>query len=211
PRVPLDNPVREVHACGPDILLIVLSGGDGAAWQSGAWSVTRSSGAAVAVRAVNRESLPTSAPHYEIGYGRPYSDDVLDIEHRIYLSLAEPLGAADVLRIRGPLGIDFQLPFNDRYLETPVIHLNQAGYNPYATKRYAYISGWMGDGKALPLANFPTEAEILSDDADATVIQRVPVTVRAEHDIEAGAEVRQIDLSGVPPAERKRWRVRLPG
>jgi endoglucanase len=211
PRARLDNPVREVHACAPDILMIVLSGGDGAAWQSGAWSVTRSSGAAIAVRAVHRESLPVGAPHYEIGFGRPYSDDILDVDHRIYLSLAEPLGSADVLRIRGPLGVNFLLPFNDRFLETPVIHLNQVGYNPHAAKRYAYISGWLGDGKALPLANFPTEAEILLNDADATVLQRVPITVRAEHDIEAGAEVRQIDLSGVPPAEGRPLRVRLPG
>ena len=37
------------------------------------------------------------------------------------------------------------------------------------------------------------------------------MTVRAKYDIEADAEVRQIDLSGVPPAEGKRLRVRLPG
>jgi endoglucanase len=211
PRAPLDNPVREVHACAPEILMIVLSGGDGAAWQSAAWSVTRSSGVPVAVRAVHRESLPVGAPNYEIGYSRPYDDGVLDVEHRIYLSLAEPIGSADVLRIRGPLGVNFLLPFNDRYLETPIIHLNQVGYNPHSTKRYAYISGWMGDGHALPLANFPTEAEILRDEADSTVAQRVPVTVRAKYDIEADAEVRQIDLSGVPPAEGKRLRIRLPG
>ena len=63
------------------------------------------------------------------------------------------------------LGVNFLLPFNDRYIETPIIHLNQVGYNPHSTKRYAYISGWMGDGHALPLDNFPTEAEILLDDA----------------------------------------------
>lgn len=211
PRARLDNPLREVHACAPDILMVVLAGGDGAAWQAGAWNVTRSSGASVAIRAVYRESLPVGAPHYEIGYGRAYSDKILDVDHRVYLSLAEPIGGPDVLRIRGPMGVNFLLPFNDRFLETPVIHLNQAGYNPHATKRYAYISGWLGDGHALPLGNFPTEAEILVDDAEATVLQREPVTVRAEHDIEADAEVRQIDLSGISPAEGKRLRIRLAG
>jgi len=211
PRAALDNPVREVHACAPGILMIVLSGGEGAAWQSAAWSVTRSSGVAIAIRAVHRESLPAGAPHYEVGYSRPYSDEILDVEHRIYLALAEPIGNADVLRIRGPQGVDFVLPFNDRYLETPIIHLNQVGYNPHSTRRYAYISGWMGDGGALPLAQFPTEAEILLDDADGTALRRAPVTLRAKYDIEADAEVRQIDLSDVPPAEGKRLRVRLPG
>jgi len=211
PRTLLDNAVREVHACAPDILMIVLSGGDGQVWQAGAWSVMRSSGAAIAVRAVYRESLPAGAPDYEVKYGRPYRDDVLEVEHRIYLQLAEPLGSADLLRIRGPLGVNFLLPFNDRYLETPVIHLNQVGYNPHATRRYAYISGWIGDGHGLPLTNFPTYAEILIDDAKAAFEQRVPVTVRREHDLEADAEVREIDLSGIQPAEGKRLRIRLPG
>ncbi len=211
PRAVLDNAVREVHACAPDILMIVLSGGDGAAWQTGAWSVMRSSGAVIAVRAVHRESLPVGAPYYDIGYGRSYRDDVLEVDHRIHLSLAETISGPDLLRIRGPQGVDLSLPFNDRYLETPVIHLNQVGYNPHASKRYAYISGWMGDGGALPLANFPDEAEIVADDAYATVVQRVPVTVRAKYDIEADAEVRQIDLSGIAPDETKRLRIRLPG
>lgn len=211
PRARLDNAVREVHAYAPDILMVVLSGGSGGTWQSAAWNVTRSSGTAVAVRAVYRESLPVGAPHYEIGYGRPYSDEMLDIEHRIYLVLAEPIGSADVLHIHGPLGIDFLLPFNDRLLETPVIHLNQVGYNPHATLRYAYVSGWMGDGHALPLRNFPAEAELVSDDADGTVLARLPVTIRAEHDAEAGAEVREIDLSTIQPREGRRLRVHLPG
>ena len=161
----------------PDILMIVLSDGDGAAWQAGPWSVTRSSGAAIAVRSVHRESLPVGAPYYDIGYGRLIATMCSRWITALYLSLAENIGGPDLLRVRGPQGVDLTLPFNDRYLETPVVHLNQVGYNPHASKRYAYVSGWMGDGGALSLANFPDEAEILADDGYATVVQRVPVTV----------------------------------
>ena len=214
PRAVLDNAVREVHAYAPDILMIVLAGGDGPAWQAGPWTVTRASGAQINVNKVSRESIPVGAPDYQVGYGLPYSDDVLDIDHRIYLSLAEPIGNVEVLGINGPAGVSFVLPFSDRYLETPVIRLNQVGYNPRATQRYAYFSGWMGDGGALSLANFPATADVLATNADGSapaVIATLPVTVRSASDAEAGGEVRQIDLSSIPPVEDRVLRVRLAG
>jgi len=214
PRATLDTPVREVHGYAPEILMIVLSGGNGPAWQSPGWKLTRANGTAIAVRKVNRDSLPVGAPDYTVGYGKPYRDDVLDVEHRIFLSLAEPIGSAEILRVDGPQGIHFTLTFNDRYLETPVIHLNQVGYNPRATARFAYLSGWMGDGGALPLAKFPSAAEILDcsrAEGAPTVRYTLPVTLRSAADDEAGGEVRQIDLSSVAPAESTIFRVRLPG
>jgi len=214
PRAMLDNAVREVHAYAPNILMVVLGGGDGPAWQSGPWKVTRANGAQINVNAVSRESIPVGAPDYQVGYGLPYRDDVLDIDHRIYLWLAESIGNVEVLSITGPSGVSFVLPFSDRYLETPAIHLNQVGYNPRATQRYAYFSGWMGDGGALSLANFPATADVLATNADGsapTVIATLPVTVRSASDLEAGGEVRQIDLSGIPPEEGRSLRVRLAG
>jgi endoglucanase len=215
PRAALDTPVPEVHGYAPDVLMIVLAGGDGAAWQAPGWKVSRAGGAPIAIRAVNRESLPVGAPDYQVGYGKPYRDDVLDVDHRLYLSLAESIGSAEILHVEGPQGIRFLLTFNDRYLETPVIHLNQAGYYARATARFAYISGWMGDGGALRLEKFPSEAQILDcshrDGVPPAVRYTLPVTVRSASDEEAGGEVRQIDLSGVAPAEGVTLRVRLPG
>jgi endoglucanase len=212
PGAVLDSPVREIHAYAPDILRVVLSGGNGSTWQAGPWSITRANGAKIAVREVHRESIPVGGPDYQVGYGRPYRDDVLDIEHRIYLVLAEPIGNIEILNIHGPKSIDLMLPFNDRFLETPVIQLNQVGYDPHATQRFAYVSGWMGDGGTLPLTNFPTEAEVLEDNGSrATVVAAVPVTTRSKFDPEVGGEVRQIDLSAVAPSEGRRLRVRLPG
>jgi len=216
PRAVLDSPVREVHGYAPDILMIVIASGKGSEWQSGKWNVTRGNGSGIAVRAVSRDSVPVGAPEYQVGWGRPYRDDILDVDHRIYLGLAENIGSNDILRVQGPLGINFILSFNDRYVETPVIHLNQVGYNPRATRRLAYISGWMGDGGALTLTKFPAESEILEQQSDAngtrlTAVRVVPIDVRSKFDEEAGGEVRQIDLAGIPPAEGRHLRLRLPG
>ncbi|SPF40765.1 conserved hypothetical protein [Candidatus Sulfopaludibacter sp. SbA4] len=201
--------MREVHACAPDVLQVTLTAGNGPAWQSGKWTVTRANSAQIAVRSVHRDSVAVGAPDYQIGFGKPYRDDVLNVDHRIYLALAEPIGNLEILRIQGPQGTNILLPFNDRYLETPAIHLNQAGYNPHATRRYAYISGWMGDGGSLPLTRFPATAEILDD--SRAVIGTAPITERSAMDPEAGGEVKQIDLSSVTPAEKTTFRLRIPG
>ena len=85
------------------------------------------------------------------------------MDHRLYIALSENVGAREILRVTGPSGIEFILPFSDYYLETPVIQLNQVGYHPKATKRYAYVSGWMGDGGPLSLSNFPETADVISE------------------------------------------------
>jgi len=213
PRANLDTAVREVHGYAPDVLMVVLAGGNGPSWQAGEWKLTRANGAHIAVRKVDRDSLPVGAPEYEIGYGKSYRDDVLDIDHRVYLWLTEPIGSAEILHVQGPRGIDFLLTFNDRYLETPVIQLNQVGYNPGATARFAYISGWTGDGGPLPLSAFPSEAQVLdcSQPAGRPIVATIPVTPRSASDDESGGEVRQVDLSGVPAADGRSIQVRLPG
>ena len=214
PRAVLDNAVREVHAYAPNVLMIVLANGTGPAWQSGPWTVTRANGAQIKVNAVSRESIPVGAPDYQVGYALPYSDSVLNVDHHIYLTLAESIGRIEMLRIAGPAGVSFVLPFSDSYLATPVIHLNQVGYNPRATQRYAYFSGWMGDGGALSLQSFPEMADVLAtnpDGSDPTVIATLPVTVRSASDAEAGGEVMQIDLAGISPVEGRTLRVRLAG
>ena len=130
--------------------------------------------------------------------------------------LAEPIGGTEILTVQGPRSIQFTLPFSDRYLQTPVIQLNQVGYNPRATERYAYLSGWMGDGGRLALDGFPANAEVLADGADpllsrATAVADLPVTVRRALDSDAATEVREINLARVPAAAAVRYRVRLPG
>lgn len=213
--------VREVLGWAPNALLVVTTNrirspqDSGIGLQTG-WRVTRANGAAISVNAVHRHSVPVGAPSYPLGPEGEGDPNVIDVEHRLFLVLGESIGSPEVLRVEGPGGIRFILPFSDRYLETPVIQLNQVGYNPRATERYAYVSGWMGDGGPLSLAGFPAEAEVLSESAHplaarAPAVRGLPVTLRRVLDADAGTEVRQIDLAALPAAEGVRYRVRLPG
>ncbi len=216
PRASLDDAVREVHALAPDVLEVVLSNGDGGQWEAGPWTVHREDGSPIAVTAVHRQSIPVGAPGYDVGFGADTHDNVIDVDHRIFLSLAEPIGARDVLSVGGPAGVHFTLPFSDRYLETPVVQVNQVGYDPHATARFAYVSGWLGDGGRLSLAGFPATADVLvepgSDIGPRTaVVTGLPITERSMNDAQSGTEVRQIDLATVPADEHARYRVRVPG
>lgn len=207
----LDSAVREVHLLAPDMIQVVLTGETGRSWAQGSWSVERVGGGDIAVREVFRHSIPVAQPRYEVGFGKAF-DDTVDIDHRIVLALASPVGARAVLRIEGPHDLSFLLPFSDRWLETPSVQLNQVGYNPRARKRWAYVSGWLGTGGALPLARFPARAEVLRDEEPRTrVVAELPITPRARADTDTGAEVRQIDLSSLPAAEGVALRIRVPG
>lgn len=214
PTATLETALREVHLVAPDMLQVVLTGGNGSAWAEGPWTVSRVGGRRVRVLHVYRHSIPVAQPSYQIGYGKRFDDRVV-ADHRIVLHLAEPVGRAALLRIEGPADVSFLLPFSDRWLETPVVQLNQVGYNPRAQKRWAYVSGWLGTGGPLPLGGFPASAEILRDAEDGaprpTVVRSLAIAPRKRMDTDSGSEVRQIDLASVAPAEGVSLRVRIPG
>ncbi|HQP36551.1 MAG TPA: glycoside hydrolase family 9 protein [Polyangiaceae bacterium] len=216
PRAHLDSPVRSVHSFGPRVLMVVVANGSGSTWQSSGWSVTRADGKSIAVNAVRRHSIAVGAPSYTVGYGEDYSDSVIDVDHRIYLQLAEPLGNHDLFRVTGPNGLSMTVPFSDRYTETPIIQLNQVGYNPRATERWAYVSGWMGDGGPMSFDGMPGSAEVLRDPADDATARTVAlastaISARSSNDEWAGGQVRQIDLAQLPADEDARYRIRIPG
>lgn len=210
-----------------------LVGYTGAAWQAGPWTVTRNDGTPIQVLNVYRDSVPVGNNYYEIGWQSNPRDHRLDVDHQIYLELATSVDGPDVLSVNGPevtgevmdlesnrttrtVSADFVLPFSDRYLETPVIQLNQVGYSPRATERWAYISGWLGDGGPLALDGFPSTVDVLVDpdepmDRRQAVLSGLPITLRAVFDDDAGTEVHQIDLAAVPASEGTVYRVHIPG
>ncbi|MBI2425863.1 MAG: Ig-like domain-containing protein [Candidatus Hydrogenedentes bacterium] len=246
PRAALETPVRAVFGYAPDVLSVVLDnsfvasfstrsdtldlgvdmlvGYEGEAWAAGPWTVTRADGSAIAVQNVYRRSVPVGQPYYSTGLKPDFRSHFCDVDHAIYLDLAEPVGNSEVLRIQGPTvlrdtgsyTLDILVPFSDKYIEAPSIQLNQVGYSPRATRRYAYISGWMGDGGPLPLGNFPTSAKMLiepEDPAEARTVATasLPIAERAAMDVDSGGPVDDIDLSAVPPAENTVYRVQVPG
>jgi len=215
---------------------------EGDLYQAGPWTVTRvATGAPVPVAAVRRHSLPVGTPRgihvvgVQDGYasveaaleaGDAYPPEtwhdvrnkVLNVDHRIYLVLEEPVGERGVLRIQGPGSVDLLLPFSDRYLETPVVQLNQVGYSPRARQRYAYLYGYAGDGPCLDFADFPSHVQVLDEPADilsprlpAAGQDALPTSLRREADADGGGKVLQVDLASLPAKEGGYYRVRVPG
>lgn len=240
PKASLDTgaPLREAHLVSPDTIELVIadnyvnsytdaanpykydliSGYDGREWQAGPWTVSRGNGNAVSVTNVYRHSVSAGQPYYSVGWPIGISENNrVDVDHHIYLKLNQAIGNREVLSITGPLNFSTILPFSDKYLETPTIQVNQVGYSPQASRRYAYVSNWLGDGGTLSLSSFPSTAEMLVDYSDTmtprvAAISNLSITSRSTNDPNAvGEEVKEINLASVPPAEGVVYRVRIPG
>lgn len=225
----IDTPLRSIHVEAPNIIHLVLaefeidattslsaSNNDGQEWQNGTWQISRADSTAINVTAIHRQTVPVGAWKFSHGYGVPYSTRAIDADHHIWLKLDENIGNREILTISGPKGLHFILPFSDKYLVTTALQVNQVGYNPRATERWAYVSQWMGDGGGLDLTAFPTYANVVLDPADALiekpiVLANLPITLRSSFDSDAGAAVKQIDLSELPASEGARYRIQIPG
>lgn len=219
------------HAVAPDVLTLVIRQSEltfadgrlredsGPRWQGGSWTVARADGSPLAVTRVMRHSVVAGLGDLPVGYDR-HSRPSVQLEHRIHLRLGAPIGEREVLRIRhrgeDDSDLNVLLPFSDAYLETPAIQVNQVGYNPAATRRWAYLYAWLGDGGALKLDKLPPHAVILIEPTEALAPRTAagePLLIRprpgSRKDVEG--PVAQIDLASLPPAEGVRYRVRVPG
>ncbi len=229
PRATLDTPLRSVHLVAPDVVALVLStpgtvsgaGRKGEAFQGGSWSVSRASGASIDVSAVHRRSIPVGQPDYPVGFGQFGNDGVVDVDDWIFLKLAESVGSPEILRVTHAGGgaetdLSVSFAFSDWYAVSLAIQVNQVGYNPRATRRYAYLGAHLGDGGAADLSGVGGSADVFAEPrnllrAPRLVLEGVPIALRSSADEEAGGPVREIDLAFLPPAEGVRYRVRVPG
>ena len=209
----------------PDILV----GFTGERWQTGPWTITRNDGSVISVTDVYRESVPVG--HFydtvsPIGIVTQNMDHLVDVENRIFIKLSENIGSDEILDVRGPGNYNVVIPFSDKYLETPVIQLNQVGYNPRATRRYAYVSGWMGDGGKLSLDNFPQISNVLVEESDALALRtevvsdinlvsrpipQIIVNGEVVVDPDGDGPVKEINLASLPENDSVYYRIQLPG
>ncbi len=220
-----------------------IVGDIGAELENATWTIQRGDGSPIGIEALHRQSYPVGTPY--IGNGDDSTGAHLnlhDVDHFLYFMLDQPIGSREFLTVTGPVitrqvvGLfhditektvttSFLLPFSDKYLETPVIQLNQMGYSPVATERYAYVSAYLGDGGPMSFSGYPTTARVYNDPANPLDVRTpvgasIPIAVRANPDnvldpnfidVDAGTYVREIDLSAVPPAEGVVYRVHIPG
>ncbi len=222
----LVSSVESYHLAGPGVLGIVLReesrfdrDGEliddrGAQWQGGEWTVTRANGQRIEVLKSYRRSSSRGLSELRSGFGTD-SGRKMHIEHRVYLELSEAVGSHEVLHVAhggDEVGLDLHLPLSDLYTETPVVQVNQVGYNPHAAQRSAYLYEWLGDGGGLSLDNFSGRAELLLDSGVARKgLQWLEVANAAAPAESNDGAVREIDLSSVPVSETARYRLRIPG
>ena len=180
--VTLDNELREVHMVAPNIMELVLENkgirfyydpaagfttgsvyfDNGPIWQNGNWQIRKKDGSIISVNNIYRNSYAVNMPYYFLN-GQSEDNFFYDIDHRVFLVLDNNLSQKEILSIEGPFNLNFTLLFSDNYLETDVIQVNQVGYHPDATKRFAYVSMWMGDGRGMDFTDYPSYAEVLKE------------------------------------------------
>lgn len=213
----------------------------GASFQSGTWNVERlGTDESLSVATVHRRSIPVGTPRglhivgadddrtsveqaLEHGAAFPprtwhqVRNRVVNIDHHMFLQFEEPMGTRGVFRITGPDGIEMLVPFSDRYLPTATVQLNQVGYSPRASRRYAYLSGFLGDGGWVQPDGLPEEVSVLQEPGHPLrPRETVPghdslaVSVRTGDDPDTEGPVMSVDLSELP-ADDSYYRVRIPG
>jgi len=77
------------------------------------------------------------------------------MEHWLYLTLPHPLRHGRTYTISA-VGLSsgkttWPLTFDESRLRSETIHVNQLGYLPSGTQKFAYLSAWLGDGGPLSL------------------------------------------------------------
>ncbi len=190
----------------PDLLLVTVRGGNAEGWSKD-WKVKikrGSSGAKqLSSKVVGRWSKPVAQPGYRLGFGAEDELDILWVEHRIALRLSEPLGERAGVELDHPQG-KYEFEFDDALHHTPLIQLNELGYAGAATRRWAYLSYYLGDGGGLEASDLPKTVELnVVDDRGAVRNQSaLAVRVRAQQDADAGAAVGEVDLSTLQAGQR---------
>ena len=215
-------------------------------WHYGNWVVTRNNGSQIEIKDIYRNSVPVG--HYSDAI---FKADYTDTDHRIYLILGKNVGSKEILNVvhtgGTPAGfypkteiaggseqiiyggnsfltdLNVNVVYSDQYLETPVIQVNQLGYSPRATQRYAYVSWWLGANLSgfisnYSFPNYPVSAAVLVEQNNPLLSRqtvagndRLEITMRSLYDNNAGVEVRQINLSNFSESDTNYYRVYIPG
>lgn len=147
--------------------------------------------------------------------------------HRIYLFLDEKIQDGKAYEIKTSsivLGDNkkhsCRFEFEARKSVNPAIKVNQAGYAPAATRRYAYYGHWLGDKGALDLADWDRRFGVLDSDGNVVLtgigVHRT-LTLRSKGkqdeeldiDPDSGQYVVEFDISALKPGTD--YRIHLPG
>lgn len=136
-----------------------------------------------------------------------------DVICHVYLELEEPLSDGERIQVTTPFGK--QLHFVRKSDEpSPFIKVNQVGYAASASRRFAYVGGWLGtSGAWIPPAEAVSfdlvEAETGKPVLSGNLTQRPELPPTKEGTPWNGEKTLCADLSGDVPAGR--YFLRVPG
>lgn len=85
----------------------------------------------------------TGQTRFMDGDGRTHPVYGADVLYTIFLELDRPLKDGDMVSFTTPFGNVLHF-VRQEDCPTPFIKVNQVGYSPRATHRYAYLGGWLG-------------------------------------------------------------------
>ena len=124
-------------------------------------------------------------------------DYPLNTMYRVYLVLEEALVNDTQYSIETPYGV-YEMVFHDKHTSCESIKVNQVGYHPQSTQRYANLGVFMGDGGSLLLQE-PVIYRVIDEH------QREIFSSQAEYrgydgfsTISSGEHVYRLDLAKVP-------------
>jgi len=143
--------------------------------------------------------------------------------HELFVILDRPLTAGGTYRVdlnaRIPLtsGISTgAVTLDDRASVNPAIALNQVGFLPQATRKYAYFGAWMGSAGPLDPSAFATRFEVRDAATHEVVLAGTPSLRHRAGEPEtkvkldlSGANVWEMDLSAL--VKPGRYYVTIPG
>lgn len=171
----------------------------------GAWKMSNGrSKTLLPLRVHGKERLPYAQPDYEVGFAAEEKNNVI-FEHRLTLALGQKLEEGRVYRLQGPRSMTLHWPFSSHSTPTPIIQLNQRGYQSgKQVSRFAYLSWWFG--KAGGLRALPKKVWVHLDSGEKFSVE---TKIRKKRDLDSGGPIAEIDLGA--KIDGKRFYLRAPG
>lgn len=124
--------------------------------------------------------------------------------HEYYLTLPTPMKPGHRYDVKLPaiperFRSSASLGYDDAMTHTKVIKVNQVGYSPLATRRYAYLGWWAGDAGAVDYSQLSDFTVV--DESNNQEVLEGKITPRQLGDPLSGEDVYEMDLSALKPGQ----------
>jgi hypothetical protein len=207
----------------------------GSEFQAGTWTLKRDLGAGATLTAstIERKSMPSTTYRPNIqatnsdtsarSGDRPNAFNTHESEQFIIdeltLELDGKLGAQENFLLEytapagalGPASFSVKWAYSHKHSITPLIQVNQVGYNAQADSSRLALAYWTGDGDSLSFAEIPMEVKIYARDQAVLAPDSITTLSLIDHgpDGDKGSPVRSALASAIPAADTVMYQAHL--